>query len=142
MKVRELMSKDVTSVQTGTMVAEVAKTMKNENVGSVPVCSNGRVVGIITDRDIVIRKIAEGTNAATTKAEEVMTPGVVTVSSNMDIHDAAKLMSDKQIRRLPVVDNGTLVGMLAIGDIAVRSKLVDDAGDALGEISETNHTVY
>jgi CBS domain-containing protein len=142
MKVKDLMSTNISVVDINTPVSEVAKTMKNQNIGSVPVCKNGKVVGILTDRDIVIREIAEGKNTMASKAEDVMTTGVSTVSSSSDIHEAAKLMSDKQIRRLPVVDNGNLVGMLAIGDIAVRDKLVDNAGEALGQISESNHTLY
>ena len=142
MKVKDLMSTNISVVDINTPVSEVAKTMKTQNIGSVPVCKNGKVVGILTDRDIVIREIAEGKNTMVSKAEDVMTKEVSTVSSSSDIHEAAKLMSDRQIRRLPVVDNGNLVGMLAIGDIAVRNKLVDNAGEALGQISESTHTLY
>jgi CBS domain-containing protein len=142
MKVKDLMSTNISVVDINTPVSEVAKTMKTQNIGSVPVCNNGKVVGILTDRDIVIREIAEGKNTMASKAEDVMTKEVSTVSSSSDIHEAAKLMSDRQIRRLPVVDNGNLVGMLAIGDIAVRNKLVDNAGEALGQISESTHTLY
>ena len=142
MKVKDLMSTNISVVDISTPVSEVAKTMKTENIGSVPVCKNGKVVGIVTDRDIVIREIAEGKNIVASKAEDVMTKDVSTVSSSSDIHEAAQLMSDRQIRRLPVVDNGNLVGMLAIGDIAVRNKLVDNAGEALGQISESTHTLY
>lgn len=142
MKVKDFMSTNVSTADIHTPVADVAKTMKDRNIGSVPVCNNGKVVGIITDRDIVLREIAVGKNTNVSKAEDVMTIGVSSANSNMDIHEAAKLMSDKQIRRLPVIDNGNLVGMLALGDIAVVNKLEDNAGVALGDISESKHTVY
>jgi CBS domain-containing protein len=82
-----------------------------------------------------------GKNPVNAKVEDVMTYGITTASPDMDIHEASRLMSDKQIRRLPVVENGRLVGMLAIGDIAVRTKLEDDAGEALSDISKPAHEV-
>jgi CBS domain-containing protein len=142
LKVKDLMSTDVSTADINTPVADIAKTMKERNVGSVPVCQNGKVVGIITDRDIVLREIAMGKDTNVSKAVDVMTKGIASVNSNTDIHDAAKLMSEKQIRRLPVIDNGNLVGMLAIGDIAVVNKLEDNAGVALSDISENSHTSY
>lgn len=142
MKVRDLMSRNVAEVSPDTSLEEVARMMKEMNIGSVPVCESGRVVGIVTDRDIIVRELAMGKNPVATRVGDVMTHGISTVSPDMDIHDAAKLMSDKQIRRLPVVDNGRLVGMIAIGDMAVRSKLEDDAGEALSDISKPSHTIY
>lgn len=142
MKVKELMSTDIASVNPDTSITDIARTMKNKNVGSVPVCKGSKVVGIVTDRDIVLRQIAMDKNIQNSKAEDVMTAGVSSTHPDMDIHDAAKLMSDKQIRRLPVIDNGNLVGMLALGDIAVQSKLEDNAGEALSDISEPTHTMY
>jgi CBS domain-containing protein len=142
LKVKDLMSTDISTADINTPVADIAKTMKERNVGSVPVCQDGKVVGIITDRDIVLREIAMGKDTNTSKAVDVMTKGIASVNPNTDVHDAAKLMSDKQIRRLPVIDNGNLVGMLAIGDIAVVNKLEDNAGVALGNISENSHTNY
>lgn len=142
MKVRDLMSRNVAEVSPDTSLEEVARMMKEMNIGSVPVCESGRVVGIVTDRDIIVRELAMGKNPVATRVGDVMTHGISTVSPDMDIHDAAKLMSDKQIRRLPVVDNGRLVGMIAIGDMAVRSTLEDDAGEALSDISKPSHTIY
>lgn len=142
MKVKDLMTTEISTVDVQTPITDIAKTMKDRNVGSVPVCQNGKIVGIVTDRDIVLRNVAEGKNTGTTKAQDVMTTGIQTIDSNTDIHDAAKIMSDKQIRRLPVVDNGNLVGMLALGDIAVTNKLHDNAGEALSQISEITHTIY
>jgi CBS domain-containing protein len=140
MKVQDIMSKNVASVNPDTPLVEVAKIMKNMNVGSVPVIDGGRVVGIVTDRDIVIRDIAIGKNPNNATAKDVMTVGLSTANPDMDIHDAARIMAEKQVRRLPVVENGNLVGMLAIGDIAVQSKLGDDAGVALSDISKPSST--
>lgn len=142
MKVKDLMSKNVASVSPETSIEEVARTMKEMNIGSVPVCESGRVVGIVTDRDIVIRELANGKNPAALRVGDVMTYDISTVSPDTDVHDAVKIMSDKQIRRLPVIDNDRLVGMIAIGDMAVRSKLEDDAGEALSDISQPTHTIY
>lgn len=142
LKVSQIMSKDISIVDVSTSVADVAKIMKEQNIGSVPVCKNGKVVGIITDRDIVLREISVGKNTNISKAQEVMTTEVSTVSPETDIHEAAKIMAVKQIRRLPVIENGNLVGMLALGDIAVTNNLVDNAGVVLEDISENPHTIY
>lgn len=142
MLVKDLMCKNVAAVSPDTSLEEIAKLMKEKNIGSVPVCDSGKVVGIVTDRDIIVRELAMGKNPAATKVRDAMTYGISTASPDMDIHDAARIMSDKQIRRLPVVENEQLVGMLAIGDMAVRSKLEDDAGEALGDISKPSHTFY
>jgi CBS domain-containing protein len=135
MKVQEVMSKNVATVDSNTSLVDVAKIMYKMNVGSLPVVEGNKVIGIVTDRDIVLRDIAQGKNPQNSKVKDVMTSGLSTASPDMDIHDAARLMAEKQIRRLPVVENESLVGMLAIGDIAVRSKLEDDAGMALSDIS-------
>lgn len=142
LKVSQIMSKDISIVDVSTSVADVAKIMKEQNIGSVPVCKNGKIVGIITDRDIVLREISVGKNTNVSKAQEVMTTEVSTVSPETDIHEAAKIMAVKQIRRLPVIENGNLVGMLALGDIAVTNNLVDNAGVVLEDISENPHTIY
>lgn len=142
MQVKELMSKNIASVTPDTPIVEVAKIMKKMNIGSVPVCDDNKVIGILTDRDIVLRDVAMGKNVEGVTAKDVMTVGISTAEPEMDIHEAAKLMSDKQVRRLPVVDEDRLVGMLALGDIAVRTKLEDNAGDALSDISKPTHTLY
>jgi CBS domain-containing protein len=142
LKVKDLMSTNLSKVDIDTSITDIARTMKEKNIGSVPVCKGNQVVGILTDRDIVLRDIAMGGNSMTTKAKDIMTAQVSSTNPNMDIHEAAKIMSDKQIRRLPVIDNGNLVGMLALGDIAIRTKLEDNAGVALGDISEPTHTIY
>ncbi|KRQ87992.1 Hypoxic response protein 1 [Caloramator mitchellensis] len=142
MKVKDFMTTNVAFVNPTTPIVEVAKIMKQRNIGSVPVVDGDRVVGIVTDRDIVLRDIAMGKNPENVTAKDVMTMGVATANPNMDIHDASRLMAEKQIRRLPVVENNRLVGMLAIGDIAVETRLSDDAGEALSDISKPTHTLY
>lgn len=142
MKVKEIMTRDVISVSPQTPVTEVAKLMKEYNIGSVPVCDGNRIVGIVTDRDIVIRDVAYGKNPSEVVARDVMTAGLTTINAENDIHDAARVMAEKQIRRLPVVEEGRLVGMLALGDIAVTNRLHDDAGEALSDISKPNDYLY
>lgn len=141
MKVGEVMSKNIAAVNPDTPVEDIAKVMKDMNIGSVPVCEGDKVIGIVTDRDIVIRNIAVGKGGNNVQAKDVMTSGISTVDPNTDIHEAANLMADKQVRRLPVVEDGRLVGIVALGDIAVRSKLEDNAGEALSDISKPTHTM-
>lgn len=142
MQVKELMSKNIASVTPDTPIIEVAKIMKKMNIGSVPVCEGDKVIGILTDRDIVLREVAMGKNIEGVTAKDVMTVGISTAAPEMDVHEAAKLMADKQVRRLPVVEEDRLIGMLALGDLAVRTKLEDNAGDALSDISKPTHTLY
>ncbi|HBN28551.1 MAG TPA: CBS domain-containing protein, partial [Clostridiaceae bacterium] len=121
---------------------EVTKIIKDNNVGSVPVCDGQRVVGIVTDRDIVLRGIAMDKDINTLKAKDVMTAKVTTVDSNSDVNSASNIMAEKQIRRLPVVDGNNLVGIVSIGDIAVRNNLQDNAGDALSDISKPSNSLF
>lgn len=136
MKVRDLMSQNVEWVDPNQSLEEVAKILASSNIGSVPVCQGQQLMGMITDRDILVRAIAQGKDPKTTKANEVMSKDVKSVSPDTDIHQASNLMAENQIRRLPVVENNQLVGFLAIGDIAVQSIHVDEAGEALSGISE------
>lgn len=100
-------------------VAEVAKMMLKDDVGAVPVGRDDRLIGMVTDRDIVLRVVATGRNPAKTTAEEIMTKGVVYCRTTETVEDAIHLMDQKKIRRLPVIDeNKRLVGMLSLGDIS------------------------
>ncbi|MDR5659004.1 CBS domain-containing protein [Serpentinicella sp. ANB-PHB4] len=135
MKVREIMTQHVSSVSSQSAIQDVAKQMKDLNVGSIPVCDNqNQPVGIVTDRDIVVRGIVENLDT-TTSVDNVMSKELIYVSPEAHVHEAARLMSENQIRRLPVVENGQIVGIVAIGDLAVRNIYVDDAGKALSDIS-------
>lgn len=137
MKVRELMTTNVTTADLNSSISEVAQSMRHLNVGSIPVCDKSRnVVGIVTDRDIVLRTVAGGSDVNSAKAQEVMTTQIVSVSPETDAHEAANIMAQNQIRRLPVVENGKLVGIVAIGDFATQNIYVNEAGDALSNISK------
>ncbi|MBA1337120.1 MAG: CBS domain protein [Firmicutes bacterium] len=130
------MTREVRSVETTNSVEEAAKIMKELNVGSVPVTSGGRVVGIVTDRDLVLRNVANGRGPRDTRVEEVMTTTVVSATPDMDVHQAADVMAKNQIRRLPVTENDRLVGIVSIGDLAVRNIYENEAGEALSNISQ------
>lgn len=135
MRVKDLMSTSVTCVKPDTSVEQVARQMKQENIGSLPVCNDrGEALGIITDRDIVIRSVSNDNQPKT--AKEIMTKNLVFADPNMDTHQAALLMAKYQVRRLPVVENNQIVGMLAMADIARKQIYIDEAGDALSAISK------
>lgn len=133
---QEIMTKNVATVSPQQSVQEAAQIMSRYNVGSVPVVQNGECVGIITDRDISLRATAQGLDPATTKVESVMSRNVVTGTPQMDIHEAANLMAQHQIRRLPVVENDKLTGIVSLGDLAVQDIYQNEAGQTLSEISQ------
>lgn len=135
MRVKDLMSTSVTCVKPDTAIEQVARQMKKENIGAIPVCNDrGEALGIITDRDIVVRSVSNDNRPKI--AREIMTKSLVAADPNMDTHQAALLMAKYQIRRLPVVENNQIVGMLAMADIARKPIYVDEAGDALSAISK------
>ncbi len=113
-----------------------ARLLNRYNVGALPVCGDGQILrGILTDRDIVMRCIAADGDPEHTPVKEIMTRNVATVLPEDDVRNAARLMASKQVRRLPVVENGKLVGMLSLGDMA-KSQMFDmEASKALSEIS-------
>ena len=136
MNVSEIMSAAVVSVGEDEPIVAAARLMKQHNVGSLPVCdSQGKLRGIVTDWDLVLRCMASETDPAATQVGEVMSRGVVTASPFDKVEQASALMARDQIRRLPVVDNGRLVGMVALADLARRSTCEMEAADALAEIS-------
>ncbi|MEL7564548.1 MAG: CBS domain-containing protein [Dehalobacterium sp.] len=136
MKVRDIMTENVEIVTPETSLEDVAKIMTENDIGCVPVCQNQTVLGMITDRDIIIRVIAKGKNPATTRAKDIMSTEIKTVSPDTDAHAAANIMSESQIKRLPVVENGKLTGILALGDLAIEDIHIDEAGNALSGISQ------
>src|SRR5262249_22501216 len=109
--------------------------MKEEDTGAIPVLDEDELVGIITDRDIVVRCIAEGKDATETNVEDILSESLVTIEPDADIEVAARLMSERQIRRLPVVEDGLLVGVLSLGDIAVKEFDDQPANEALEGVS-------
>ena len=136
MKIREVMSNRVVRINQEESVAVAARTLARYNIGALPVCgSDGRLCGVVTDRDLVTRCIAAGRLPASTPVRDVMTTNVISARPDMDTVAAAGLMGRKQIRRLPVLENGQLCGMVSLGDLANHEETAYDATGALTEIS-------
>ena len=135
MEIKDIMTRNVITIDPGENVEVAARTMNQFNIGALPVCRNGKLSGVLTDRDIVTRCLAAGRLPANTQVRQVMTEQVTAVSPNMETGVAAHLMGRLQIRRLPVVENGRLCGMVSLGDLAKREKSAAKAADALTEIS-------
>ena len=136
MKLRDVMTNPVIRIHPDETVAVAARILARYNIGLLPVCGgDGRVCGVVTDRDLVTRCIASGRQPASTQVREVMTTQVVAVRPDMDAAAAAQLMGMQQIRRLPVVENGRLCGMISLGDLAGREETGNDAQGALAGIS-------
>lgn len=135
--ISDIMTRDVETCSLKDSVFEVAVKMRELNVGVIPIVENKRLMGIITDRDLVLRCIAEK-QPPSSKVEEVMSENLYTVTPDTTTQEAARLMAQEQIRRLPVVENGDLVGIVALGDLAVRDLTDNQAKHALSEISEEN----
>lgn len=136
-KIRDIMSDEVECCTLLDNVYEVAVKMKEWDVGAIPIVDDEKLVGMITDRDIVIRGVAEK-RPGSTKVEEIMSDILITVTPETTSREASELMSKHQIRRLPVVEGEKLVGIVSLGDFAVRKLTDSQAGKALSEISETN----
>lgn len=132
------MSTDCVTATLQDNVYEIALKMKQSDIGFVPILDGKKLIGVVTDRDLVVRGLAEK-HSGSTGVSEVITHEVDTISSSATADEAAELMASKQIRRLPVVDNGELIGVLAIGDLAIREIYVNEAGEALSAISEHEH---
>jgi CBS domain-containing protein len=123
MKVRDAMAKTVSSARKSDKVIDVAQKMKQEDAGFIPVVENGgTLIGVITDRDIVIRCIAEGHDPRSETAEHLMSRQVTIIAPDDDIEQAAKMMEREEIRRLPVAEKGRLVGVLSHGNLVQATK--------------------
>ncbi len=135
MKVSDVMTPNPRTVQLSDTIEDAAKIMRDEDTGAVPVIEDDRVVGMITDRDIVIRAVADGDFECT--IDDIVSDDVVCATPEMTTAEAADLMSEHQIRRLPVVDDDErLVGIISLGDIAVKEGRDARTGDTLENISE------
>jgi CBS domain-containing protein len=136
MLVKDLMSTNIISVAPTESTTLAAMMLARHNIGALPICSgDGKLKGIVTDRDIVLRCVAAESSAPETKVGEIMTRSVTTVSPNDDLKEATRLMSHSQVRRLPVVEDGHLVGILSLADLARNGKYDMEASRALSEIS-------
>ncbi len=133
--VKEMMTTDIECCTPLDHIYEAAVKMRDYNVGCIPIVDGNRLVGIVTDRDLVIRGIAEK-KPGSTAVTEVMSEQLVTISPDASVAEAARLMAKHQIRRLPVVEGDTLVGMMSLGDLAIHEESDEQAGEALTEISQ------
>lgn len=138
MKVKDIMSNKIATIKADDTIETAAKLMQQHNIGSLPVCNQQQVVGIVTDRDITVRSTAIGQSASSQKVSDIMTTNPVLGTPDMDVHDAVRIMSERQVRRLPIVENNNLVGIVALGDISIEPALQDNAEYALKNISRDN----
>ena len=135
MNIREVMTPNPRTLSPDDSIQSAARLMRDSDTGVVPVVENGRPVGLITDRDIVVRAIADGAQADR-PIRAILTGDVITASPEMSTREAAELMSEHQVRRLPVVEGERLVGIVSIGDLAVKEGKDGRVGDTLQHISE------
>lgn len=135
------MSQNVISVSSNQSVQEAAQLMSQHNVGAIPVVDNGQLKGIITDRDITLRTTAKGMEE-NTPVSQVMSTNLIFGNPDMSLQEAAQLMSENQIRRLPVVENNQVVGMVALGDLATNTMSDESAGEALTNISKKDEQTF
>lgn len=135
MKVKDIMTKNVAHIRPDASVYDAAMLMRQNNIGSIPVCDRSGVVGMVTDRDIVVRNVITGSDPKSIPVSNIMTADVTTVTPDAEIDRLGDLMSCKQVRRIPVVENNALVGIVALGDLAVDKRFDVEASQALTEIS-------
>ena len=141
MNVNKIMSSDVIQITPDTTVSQAAEAMRTHDVGILPVCDeNNQMMGIVTDRDIVVRLMNKSGDWSQTTIRGAITPEVVCVSPDTDCEIAADIMAEEKIRRLPVVnDDGRLVGMLSLGDLASVKSMDAVCGDAMHDICSCKH---
>lgn len=133
---REVMTTNVTTLLPSATVHQAAQQMKTLNVGSIPICERNQLVGMITDRDIVVRVVAERHNAEMQHIQDVMTTQVDYCYEDQDVEEAAQVMQDRQVRRLPIIDRDNhLVGIVSLGDLAVKTNEEKTMAQALEQIS-------
>lgn len=136
MRVRDLMSKSVVTIAPEESAALAARLLSRHELGALPVCAaDGTLVGIVTDRDIVTRCVAAGEEPGRVPVRDIMSPAPSVITPETPISDAAQLMAQRQVRRLPVVEQGHVVGMLSLGDLARSRRTDTEAAAALSDIS-------
>lgn len=135
-EIKDLMTQNPARVSTGSTIVDAARLMREKDTGIAPVTDGDRLVGVITDRDIAIKVVAEGKDPQSTKVDEVASQNLVTIDPQQDLDEALRLMAQHQVRRLPVVEeDGRLVGILAQADVA-RHADAEQTGKVVEEISE------
>lgn len=136
MRVRDLMSKSVVTIAPEESAALAARLLSRHELGSLPVCAaDGTLVGIVTDRDIVTRCVAAGEEPGRVPVRDIMSPAPSVITPETPISAAARLMAQRQVRRLPVVEQGHVVSMLSLGDLARSRRTDTEAAEALSDIS-------
>jgi CBS domain-containing protein len=141
MKISEILTPNPQCVSPSTTLVHAAQQMKTLDVGMLPVCESDHLIGTITDRDIVVRAIAAGANPVSTLVREAMTCEMIYCFDDEDIAEAALLMENRQVRRLPVINrNKRLIGIVSLGDLAVRTHRERLVGEVLEAISEPTTT--
>ena len=135
MNIRDVMTPNPQTVSPQDSIQNAARIMRDADTGAVPVVDNGRPIGIVTDRDIVVRAVADG-GQLNRPVRDIVTTSVVVATPDMSTREASELMSEHQVRRLPVVENDRLVGIVSIGDLAVKEGRDSRTGDTLQAISE------
>jgi len=135
MNVRDVMTPNPQTVSPDDTLEQAARIMRDQDTGAVPVVQDGRPIGILTDRDIVVRAVADG-DASTRAVRDIVSGPLVSVSPDSSTHEATELMSAYQVRRLPVVENERLIGIVSLGDLAVKEAKDRRIGDTLQSISE------
>ncbi|QBP40032.1 CBS domain-containing protein [Paenisporosarcina antarctica] len=136
MKIKDIMSRDIVTCTPTDLISEIAQSMRALDIGCMPVVDGPRIIGMITDRDIVTRSVAEDGQRF---VKDVMTQDVISVGPESSSEEAAEIMAQHRIRRLPVIKNDSLIGFVALADLSIPSETVHDAAQALHEISKPGH---
>lgn len=136
MRVRDLMSKSVVTIAPEESAALAARLLSRHELGALPVCAaDGTLAGIVTDRDIITRCVAAGEEPSRVPVRDIMSPAPSVITPETPVSAAARLMAQRQVRRLPVVEQGQVVGMLSLGDLARSRRTDTEAAEALSDIS-------
>jgi len=137
MQLSEIMTRNVQVIAPDATLRDAARMMKDLDVGGIPVCDGDRLQGFVTDRDIAVRAVAEGQDPATCKVSDIMSQGVAWCYEDNDVAEAGRIMQEKQVRRLAVLDHDKkLVGIVSLGDLALESEDEDFTGEVLERVSE------
>jgi CBS domain-containing protein len=137
MQIQDIMTRDVEVIPPEATLQEAAQKMKNRDIGALPVCENGRLKGMLTDRDITVVATALGMNPSQTAAGDIMSPEVLYCYGDEEVESAASLMEEKQVRRLPILDRDKrLIGIVSLGDVAKKTQDTLLSGQVLEKVSE------
>ena len=139
MNVGDMMSTDLVTCSPNESLAQVARKLQQEDIGSCPVVDGDKLVGIVTDRDIAVRAVAKGLDSNDTKVSDIMSTDLVFGNQTMTLEDAARMMADNQVRRLPIVEEERLVGIVALADLAIDLEEDELLAETIERISEPSH---